>query len=53
MNIALDDVSVLHLCRSFVQRVLDQTGVAVEVLSGREEACLIYLGILQVSSQGK
>ncbi|CAI7898106.1 unnamed protein product, partial [Closterium sp. NIES-53] len=34
--------------RSFVRRVLDTTGIDVEVLSGQEEACLIYLGILQV-----
>ncbi|CAI6010010.1 unnamed protein product [Closterium sp. NIES-65] len=33
--------------RSFVRRVLDTTGIDVEVLSGQEEACLIYLGILQ------
>lgn len=33
--------------RTFVKRVHDSTGVEVEVLSGREEACLIYLGILQ------
>ncbi|CAI5953321.1 unnamed protein product [Closterium sp. NIES-65] len=30
--------------RSFVRRVLDTTGIDVEVLSGQEEACLIYLG---------
>lgn len=33
--------------RAFVRRILDAAGVEVEVVSGREEACLIYLGILQ------
>eukprot|EP00897_Mesotaenium_endlicherianum_P004785 jgi/Mesen1/4334/ME000022S03625 len=33
--------------RTFVRRIREATGVDVEVLSGREEACLIYMGILQ------
>ncbi|XP_024378987.1 uncharacterized protein [Physcomitrium patens] len=33
--------------RTFVQRVRDAVGLDVEVLSGTEEACLIYQGVLQ------
>eukprot|EP00271_Cylindrocystis_brebissonii_P013819 TRINITY_DN3413_c0_g1_i6.p1 TRINITY_DN3413_c0_g1~~TRINITY_DN3413_c0_g1_i6.p1 ORF type:complete len:758 (-),score=121.71 TRINITY_DN3413_c0_g1_i6:752-3025(-) len=33
--------------RAFVRKVQEATGVDVEVLSGREEACLIYAGVLQ------
>lgn len=33
--------------RTFVRRVLEIAGVEVEVLSGQEEACLIYQGVLQ------
>ena len=31
----------------FIQRVLEETGIEIEVVSGFEEARLIYLGILQ------
>ena len=31
----------------FIQRVLNETGIQVEVVSGQEEARLIYLGILR------
>jgi len=31
----------------FIQRVLEQTGIEIEVVSGFEEARLIYLGVLQ------
>lgn len=31
----------------FVRRVQDETGVVIEVISGNEEARLIYLGVLQ------
>eukprot|EP00850_Spirogloea_muscicola_P018617 SM000172S03090 [mRNA] locus=s172:286416:292351:- [translate_table: standard] len=33
--------------RTFLRRIESSTGIDVEVLSGREEACLIYNGILQ------
>ncbi|MCO5559655.1 hypothetical protein L7F22_013256 [Adiantum nelumboides] len=32
---------------SFLSNMLEKVGVNVEVLSGREEACLIYRGVLQ------
>ncbi|CAK9190513.1 unnamed protein product [Sphagnum troendelagicum] len=33
--------------RTFVRRMLEVAGVEIEVLSGQEEACLIYQGVLQ------
>ncbi|CAM6043783.1 unnamed protein product [Sphagnum compactum] len=33
--------------RMFVRRMLEVAGVEIEVLSGQEEACLIYQGVLQ------
>ncbi|KAI5061109.1 hypothetical protein GOP47_0023614 [Adiantum capillus-veneris] len=32
---------------SFLSNMLEKVGVKIEVLSGREEACLIYRGVLQ------
>ncbi|KAH7426390.1 hypothetical protein KP509_10G000300 [Ceratopteris richardii] len=32
---------------SFVANIFEKVGIEVEVLSGREEACLIYRGVLQ------
>ncbi|GAQ88727.1 exopolyphosphatase / guanosine-5'-triphosphate,3'-diphosphate pyrophosphatase [Klebsormidium nitens] len=33
--------------RTYIRRVKEETGIDVEILSGKEEACLIYLGVLQ------
>ncbi len=45
--VATSAIREAHNREEFVTRAYDETGVAVQVISGVEEARLIYLGILQ------
>jgi exopolyphosphatase / guanosine-5'-triphosphate,3'-diphosphate pyrophosphatase len=46
-TVATSAVREAHNKNEFIKRVWDETGVEVEVISGYEEARLIYLGVLK------